>query len=139
MRKPIARLSLTARRQRSPLLTGGPALGAAVKSVKDQLRAVPRNGLSYGALRYLSATPRPDLVVTPQILFNYLGRFTAATVRARFHDLILVRSERRRPRPGSVRSRRLARRLCVNTRLRLSFALAFFMALGAIPAAQAAE
>ncbi len=54
------------------LMTGGPALGAAVKSVKDQLRAVPRNGLSYGALRYLSATPRPDLVVTPQILFNYL-------------------------------------------------------------------
>ncbi|KAA0115009.1 non-ribosomal peptide synthetase [Mycolicibacterium sp. P9-22] len=60
------------------LMAGGPALGAAVKSVKDQLRAVPRNGLSYGALRYLSATPRPDLVVTPQILFNYLGRFTAA-------------------------------------------------------------
>ncbi|MDZ7887036.1 MAG: non-ribosomal peptide synthase/polyketide synthase [Mycobacterium sp.] len=59
-------------------MTGGAALGAAVKSVKDQLRAVPRNGLSYGALRYLSGTGRPDLAVTPQILFNYLGRFTSA-------------------------------------------------------------
>ncbi len=60
------------------LMAGGPALGAAVKAVKDQLRAVPRNGLSYGALRYLSGTARPDLAVAPQILFNYLGRFAAA-------------------------------------------------------------
>ncbi|MCV7251749.1 non-ribosomal peptide synthase/polyketide synthase [Mycobacterium hackensackense] len=58
------------------LMTGGPALGAAVKTVKDQLRAVPRNGLSYGALRHLSG--RSDLAVAPQILFNYLGRFTGA-------------------------------------------------------------
>ncbi|MBI3224256.1 MAG: non-ribosomal peptide synthase/polyketide synthase [Mycolicibacterium cosmeticum] len=58
------------------LMAGGPALGAAVKSVKDQLRAVPRNGLSYGALRHLCG--RTDLAVAPQILFNYLGRFTGA-------------------------------------------------------------
>ncbi|MET0495431.1 MAG: amino acid adenylation domain-containing protein, partial [Actinoplanes sp.] len=45
----------------------------AVKAVKDQLRAVPGNGLSYGALRYLA--PRRDLAVQPQVLFNYLGRF----------------------------------------------------------------
>ncbi|MET0700178.1 MAG: amino acid adenylation domain-containing protein, partial [Mycobacterium sp.] len=52
--------------------------GTAVKTVKEQLRAVPRNGLSYGALRYLSGRPRPDLAVSPQVLFNYLGRFTGA-------------------------------------------------------------
>ncbi|MHA3022899.1 non-ribosomal peptide synthase/polyketide synthase [Mycobacterium sp. BMJ-28] len=62
----------------SELMAGGPALGAAVKAVKDQLRAVPRSGLSYGALRYLSGQPRVDLAVAPQILFNYLGRFAGA-------------------------------------------------------------
>nr|WP_233165340.1 non-ribosomal peptide synthase/polyketide synthase [Mycobacterium sp. AT1] len=60
------------------LMSGGPELGAAVKAVKEQLRAVPRNGLSYGALRYLSGRPRPDLAVQPQVLFNYLGRFSGA-------------------------------------------------------------
>jgi amino acid adenylation domain-containing protein/non-ribosomal peptide synthase protein (TIGR01720 family) len=60
------------------LMAGGRVIGSAVKSVKEQLRAVPRNGLSYGALRYLSAAPRPDLAVQPQVLFNYLGRFTGA-------------------------------------------------------------
>ncbi len=57
---------------------GAADLGAAVKAVKEQLRAVPRNGLSYGALRYLSDRSRPDLAVSPQVLFNYLGRFAAA-------------------------------------------------------------
>ena len=58
------------------LMAGGPALSAAVKSVKEQLRAVPRNGLSYGALRHLCG--HSDLAVAPQILFNYLGRFAGA-------------------------------------------------------------
>ncbi|MGW1428357.1 amino acid adenylation domain-containing protein [Streptomyces sp. NPDC002431] len=52
-------------------------LAAALKAVKDQLAAVPRNGLSYGVLRHLTgalpATP------APQVLFNYLGRFDAGT------------------------------------------------------------
>ncbi|MCV7419610.1 non-ribosomal peptide synthase/polyketide synthase [Mycobacterium yunnanensis] len=60
------------------LMSGGPELGAAVKAVKECLRVVPRNGLSYGALRYLSGRPRPDLAVQPQVLFNYLGRFAGA-------------------------------------------------------------
>ncbi|MEU8611698.1 amino acid adenylation domain-containing protein, partial [Actinoplanes sp. NPDC048791] len=53
----------------------GLSLPAAVKAVKEQLRAVPANGLSYGVLRYLA--PRPELAVQPQVLFNYLGRFGA--------------------------------------------------------------
>ncbi|GLZ39063.1 non-ribosomal peptide synthase/polyketide synthase [Actinokineospora sp. NBRC 105648] len=46
-----------------------------LKSVKEQLRAVPRNGLSYEALRYL--TPDSPLAgkPLPQISFNYHGRF----------------------------------------------------------------
>ncbi|MDX1892209.1 non-ribosomal peptide synthase/polyketide synthase [Mycolicibacterium sp. 050158] len=67
--------------QWADLMSGGAALGAAIKTVKEQLREVPRNGLSYGALRHLSDEPRPDLVVRPQVLFNYLGRFTGADDR----------------------------------------------------------
>ncbi|MFI6303328.1 non-ribosomal peptide synthase/polyketide synthase [Amycolatopsis thailandensis] len=49
--------------------------GAALKSVKEQLRALPRRGVGYGALRYLTGTA-PD--IDPQIGFNYLGRFDGA-------------------------------------------------------------
>ncbi|MFC9250816.1 amino acid adenylation domain-containing protein [Amycolatopsis thailandensis] len=49
--------------------------GAALKSVKEQLRALPRRGVGYGALRYLTGTA-PD--IDPQIGFNYLGRFDDA-------------------------------------------------------------
>ncbi|WP_438860626.1 amino acid adenylation domain-containing protein, partial [Amycolatopsis solani] len=46
--------------------------GAALKSVKEQLRAVPRRGIGYGALRYLTGTAP---AIDPQVSFNYLGRF----------------------------------------------------------------
>ncbi|WP_194853209.1 non-ribosomal peptide synthetase [Nocardia sp. SYP-A9097] len=55
---------------------GGPAMGAAVKSVKEQLLAVPDYGIGYGLLRYLNEDTGPILqaLPTPQIGFNYLGR-----------------------------------------------------------------
>jgi aspartate racemase len=55
---------------------GGPAMGAAVKSVKEQLLAVPDHGIGYGLLRYLNEDTGPILqtLPTPQIGFNYLGR-----------------------------------------------------------------
>ncbi|WP_329571195.1 non-ribosomal peptide synthetase [Kitasatospora sp. NBC_01266] len=61
--------------------------GAALKSVKEQLRAVPDRGLGYGALRYLARDERPAGESDPGISFNYLGRFDwsaddAALVRA---------------------------------------------------------
>jgi amino acid adenylation domain-containing protein/non-ribosomal peptide synthase protein (TIGR01720 family) len=50
-------------------------LGGALRSVKEQLRQVPRNGIGYGLLRYLgdqegrfASQPRADIV------FNYLGQ-----------------------------------------------------------------
>ncbi|MHC8338371.1 amino acid adenylation domain-containing protein [Pseudomonas sp. HLT2-19-2] len=53
-------------------------LGASIKSIKEQLRAVPDKGLGYGVLRYLG-TPaiRAELAALPQprITFNYLGQF----------------------------------------------------------------
>ncbi|HEY9417978.1 MAG TPA: amino acid adenylation domain-containing protein, partial [Pseudonocardia sp.] len=56
--------------------------GQVLKSVKEQLRSVPRRGLSYGALRYLSAPESPAAVVLrshslPQVSFNYHGSFGA--------------------------------------------------------------
>jgi amino acid adenylation domain-containing protein/non-ribosomal peptide synthase protein (TIGR01720 family) len=47
--------------------------GAVLKSVKEQLRAVPDRGLGHGALRYLGEEPLP--VVRPLAAVNYLGRF----------------------------------------------------------------
>ncbi|WP_460141185.1 non-ribosomal peptide synthetase [Pseudomonas sp. S2_E01] len=59
-------------------LTPGAEVGASIKSIKEQLRAVPDKGLGYGALRYL-ADPAIGAVLaalpTPRITFNYLGQF----------------------------------------------------------------
>ncbi len=49
--------------------------GTTLKSVKEQLRAVPDRGVGYGALRYLAADDRLTGAPTPGISFNYLGRF----------------------------------------------------------------
>ncbi|QEV05001.1 condensation domain-containing protein [Streptomyces prasinus] len=53
-------------------------LDTAVKRVKEQLRALPDHGIGYGQLRYLN--PHTTLPrTTPQIAFNYLGRYTTPT------------------------------------------------------------
>ncbi|MEV5884236.1 non-ribosomal peptide synthase/polyketide synthase [Streptomyces sp. NPDC052020] len=52
----------------------GAATGTVLKSVKENLRAVPHGGLGYGALRYLHPTAGARLPGLPQISFNYLGR-----------------------------------------------------------------
>ncbi|MFC4531110.1 non-ribosomal peptide synthase/polyketide synthase [Sphaerisporangium dianthi] len=54
---------------------GGPALGDALRRVKETLRAIPDNGVGFGLWRYLGGEPRVSPV--PQIAFNYLGRFGA--------------------------------------------------------------
>ncbi|WP_030959230.1 non-ribosomal peptide synthetase [Streptomyces sp. NRRL S-378] len=56
-------------------LTAPDYLATALKAVKEDLARVPRGGLSYGVLRHL-ADVRFD-APAPQVLFNYLGRFTA--------------------------------------------------------------
>ncbi|ATL25675.1 Siderophore biosynthesis non-ribosomal peptide synthetase modules, Bacillibactin synthetase component F [Streptomyces formicae] len=59
-------------------LAAGPAAGQVLKRIKEQLRAVPDNGIGYGALRHLNPRTARALAARPgaQIGFNYLGRFT---------------------------------------------------------------
>ncbi|NEB49361.1 amino acid adenylation domain-containing protein, partial [Streptomyces sp. SID339] len=62
------------------VLDGGPAAGALLKAVKEQLRAVPGgDGLGYELLRHLNPRTAPVLRArpAPEIGFNYMGRFTA--------------------------------------------------------------
>ncbi|MFD1120526.1 amino acid adenylation domain-containing protein [Sphaerisporangium aureirubrum] len=68
---------------------GGPAAGTLVKRVKEQLRAVPGDGLGHGVLRHLAAEPDPALTAapSPQIGFNYLGRFTPSVGQLDGHDI----------------------------------------------------
>ncbi|HEX8871242.1 MAG TPA: amino acid adenylation domain-containing protein, partial [Candidatus Acidoferrum sp.] len=50
----------------------------ALRRVKERLRAIPRHGIGYGLLRYLSGGETGDLLRTfppAQISFNYLGQF----------------------------------------------------------------
>ncbi|MCF4968894.1 non-ribosomal peptide synthetase [Nostoc sp. CMAA1605] len=65
-----------------PVLVELPAtekLADVLKSVKEQLRAIPNKGIGYGLLRYLSQDPEiaNQLQAFPQaqISFNYLGQF----------------------------------------------------------------
>ncbi|RSN30131.1 non-ribosomal peptide synthetase [Amycolatopsis sp. WAC 04169] len=62
------------------VLAGGPAAGRLLKLVKEQSRAVPGDGLGYGMLRYLNDVTGPVLaeLPSPEIGFNYLGRFATA-------------------------------------------------------------
>ena len=59
-------------------LTPQTELDNSIKTIKEQLRAVPDKGIGYGALRYLGdAAIREQLqaLAQPRITFNYLGQF----------------------------------------------------------------
>ena len=60
-------------------LPGDADVGEALISVKEQLRQVPRKGLGYGVLRYLShdRAVREELTRRPraEITYNYMGQF----------------------------------------------------------------
>ncbi|MCM3338074.1 non-ribosomal peptide synthase/polyketide synthase [Paenibacillus sp. MER TA 81-3] len=55
------------------------SLGSQLQVVKEQLRRIPKRGIRYGLLRYLSDDPDMSWTETdhpePQISFNYLGQF----------------------------------------------------------------
>ena len=50
--------------------------GNALKSVKEQIRRIPKRGIGYGVLRYLSQNAeRFQDLPRPEVSFNYLGQF----------------------------------------------------------------
>ncbi|MFJ6694630.1 amino acid adenylation domain-containing protein [Streptomyces sp. NPDC091272] len=57
---------------------GGASCGAALKRVKETLRALPDHGIGHGLLRHLNPQTAAVLArgAVPRIGFNYLGRFT---------------------------------------------------------------
>ncbi|MEV7751867.1 condensation domain-containing protein [Streptomyces griseofuscus] len=74
---------------------GGPTVGAALREVKETLRAIPDHGIGYGLLRHGNSRTGPGLAALglPEIGFNYLGRFpmgdTADWAAAPGHDFAL--------------------------------------------------
>jgi amino acid adenylation domain-containing protein/non-ribosomal peptide synthase protein (TIGR01720 family) len=49
--------------------------GDALKTIKEQLRNIPQNGINYGVLKYLSQSSDLQVTPQPQLKFNYLGQF----------------------------------------------------------------
>ncbi|MCF4994542.1 amino acid adenylation domain-containing protein [Pseudomonas syringae] len=59
-------------------LTPAAELGASLKQIKEQLRAIPNKGIGFGALAHLGDTAARQALQdlpTPQLTFNYLGQF----------------------------------------------------------------
>ncbi|MEW2162671.1 non-ribosomal peptide synthase/polyketide synthase [Streptomyces sp. NPDC007084] len=58
-------------------LAGGPSLDTALARVRDHLAALPAAGVGHGLLRHLNPVTGPRLarLGSPQIEFNYMGRF----------------------------------------------------------------
>ncbi len=56
---------------------GSDGVGYAIRRIKDQLRAMPDKGIGYGILRHLdpNSVLSDAALATPQVVFNYLGRF----------------------------------------------------------------
>ncbi|MEG0637368.1 MAG: condensation domain-containing protein, partial [Pseudomonas sp.] len=53
-------------------------LGASLKQIKEQLRAIPNKGIGFAALRYLgddASRAALQALPVPRITFNYLGQF----------------------------------------------------------------
>jgi len=55
-------------------------IGSTLKSVKEELRQIPNNGIGYGLLKYLykdeSIKEKLNSAQQPEIIFNYLGQIT---------------------------------------------------------------
>ncbi|WP_454195261.1 amino acid adenylation domain-containing protein [Nocardia sp. Marseille-Q1738] len=66
---------------------GGKPLGDIVKSVKEQLLAIPDKGLGYGLLRYLNPETAAQLRDAGQISFNYLGRVSTGEIPGELGEL----------------------------------------------------
>ncbi|MGK7876653.1 MAG: amino acid adenylation domain-containing protein [Xenococcaceae cyanobacterium] len=86
----------------------GNELGVAIKSIKEQLRAIPAKGIGYGILRYLSNSEeiRHQLEILPraQISFNYLGQFDQSQSSGNCWKLLAPESTGENSSPTGVRT-----------------------------------
>lgn len=62
-------------------------IGDCLKSVKEQLRAVPGKGLAYGIVRHAGDVGALASVPTPEVSFNYLGQFDQVMGAGALFDL----------------------------------------------------
>lgn len=66
--------------------------GEALKTVKEQLRQIPNNGIGYGIICYLSNEPeiKAKFAALPQaeVLFNYLGQLDATLAELSLFELV---------------------------------------------------
>ncbi|WP_405163065.1 amino acid adenylation domain-containing protein [Nocardia sp. NBC_01499] len=71
------------------VLSGAAATGKMLKSIKEQLLAIPDKGIGYGMLRYLNPATMGTLAACPagQISFNYIGGFVAGAVPAAAREI----------------------------------------------------
>ncbi|MGY2224213.1 amino acid adenylation domain-containing protein [Pseudomonas gingeri] len=66
-------------------LTPQADLGASIRAIKEQLRAVPNKGVGYGILRYLGDRDfarRLQALPEARVTFNYLGQFDGSFAQA---------------------------------------------------------
>ncbi|WP_328409963.1 non-ribosomal peptide synthetase [Nocardia sp. NBC_00403] len=70
-------------------LSGGAAMGSAIRVVKHQLRAIPDKGIGFGLLRYLNSAAAEQLPkrLPGRVGFNYLGRYATASIPAGLEGL----------------------------------------------------
>lgn len=64
------------------LSLNGSDLGSQIKSIKEQLRAIPNKGLGYGVLKHLCQDETLNQYKSIDVLFNYLGKFDSIDMTA---------------------------------------------------------
>lgn len=77
-------------------------IGAQIKSVKEQLRVIPDNGIGYGALRTSGRHPALSERSEPLFTFNYLGQLERSLLSTNFFALVrpltpMIGSKNHRP------------------------------------------
>ncbi|MDZ8184102.1 MAG: amino acid adenylation domain-containing protein [Nostoc sp. ChiSLP02] len=80
-------------------------LGKALKSIKEQLRAIPNQGIGYGLLRYLSRNQEINKQLSSlkaEVIFNYLGQFDRLLSESSLFSLVQGASDANR----SLRNKR---------------------------------
>jgi amino acid adenylation domain-containing protein/non-ribosomal peptide synthase protein (TIGR01720 family) len=99
-------------------------LGYQIRTVKERLRRLPNKGIGYGVLRYLTPAELlqgTNLEFTPELVFNYLGRFDSGDEAGLYQVLTndvgaAVSGQGRRPAALELSAMVLADRLCIDWR-----------------------